>query len=1171
MATGPDETRLMDLLARWEELRRQGREVTIDALCADCPELAGRLAERAAFLRGMSALDVGSTDSFPSPPDGPPTALIPGPLPDSLRATAVYEPTRRHAMGGQGEVLVARHQELDRLVALKRIRPDRIHEHARRRFLREAAITARLQHPGIVPVYATGQDRDGPFYTMPLVEGQTLQEAIAAFHGDEALRRDPGRGSLKFRGLLQRFIAVCETIAYAHDQGITHRDLKPSNIILGAYGETLVMDWGLAKSFKGDRTGPETDGDAPSPSPSPDALTATGAVLGTPRYMSPEQARGEPAGPASDVFSLGLVLYEVLTGRPVFDSDSFRGPDPLRAVREVAITPPRKHDARLSPALEAVCVKALAADPANRYPTARALGADIERWLADEPVSAWREPPWIRARRWMRRHRTAVSAGAAAAFSVIVFGAGVAIWLSELRHKEAARTSTLIGEARLLLNIALQAPDDESRWLAAMEAVRRVEVAMGDAADPEMVRAKAALDSAARLGLRRAESYRRLQEVLVDIRSAEADDPTGTSTAARYAEAFRSAGIDVDAMDPAEAGAMIRALPTSVEKRLIAALDDWVLGRRLGGVRAKGPKLIAIAREADPDPTRDELRAAFLEDDADKKLGLLRPLASRADTETWSPDTFVLLAWGLTQAGAIDEGLSVLRRAAAAFPSDLWVHYELGRLSESTRPARLNDAIRAYSVARALQPETAHELAHRLEATGRVEEASQVFRDLVRRRPDNCRHLVCFGRLLKAQEKGSEANIVLERAVEAGRTSVALQPDDAITFSNVGIALEALGRPDEAVAACREAIRVDPAYAAAYSNLGNALVSQGRPEEAETAYREAVRIDPSLAPAHVNHGLVLNKLRRHEEAVAAFREAVRFQPDLAEAHLNLGYTLEIVGRHEESAAACRAAIRLRPDLAGAHHNLGNALASQGLREEAIASFRKAIELRPRLAEAHCNLGHQLRKSGRYAEALEALRKGHELGSARPDWGYESAEWVRRCERLMALEARLPAVLNGDEKPRDDEEVLEFVGVCSDKGLHAAGARLWANEFAVDPGRLASPRTRGRYNAACSAALAAAGKSQDDPPPDEAARTGLRTQALAWLKVELTNLTSLLVSEGTRARAVIQRQLSHWKSDPDLAGFRDVPELARLPEAERDAWRSLWSEIDDLLAKATDRK
>src|SRR5262249_5014922 len=198
------------------------------------------------------------------------------------------------------------------------------------------------------------------------IQGQTLQEAIEAFHGDEALDRDPSRRSLRFRSLLQQFIAACNTVSYAHDQGVVHRDLKPSNIMLGPYGETLVMDWGLARRFGAGEAASEAGGEAPSPSPAPGDVTATGDILGTPQYMSPEQARGEPAGPAGDIFSLGLVLYAILTGKSAFEEAGFRGEDRLKVVREAAVVPPCRRDPRVPRALEAICLKALSARARHR-------------------------------------------------------------------------------------------------------------------------------------------------------------------------------------------------------------------------------------------------------------------------------------------------------------------------------------------------------------------------------------------------------------------------------------------------------------------------------------------------------------------------------------------------------------------------------------------------------------------------------------------------------------------------------------------------------------------------------------------------------------------------------------------------------------------------------------
>ena len=335
------------LVDRWEVMRDCGHAPTIEELCAGCPELAAEVRRRIEALKAMdSALDTEVDASWlTAPAPGCPDAGPDRPLAEVSRATAVYHPRCLHDQGGLGVVFAAHQEELDRTVALKRIRPDRFDHTARWRFLREAVLTARLQHPGIVPIYSLGQDDAGPFYTMPFIEGRTLQQAIDALPRRCSLRGDPGRRGLRLRELLQHFIAACNTVAYAHDQGVVHRDLKPSNLMLGPYGETLVMDWGLAKRLGADEAASEADGDLPSPERvAGGSRRPPGRSLGTPKYMSPEQARGEPVGPAGDIFSLGLVLYAILTGKSAFEESSFRGADRLKAVREAAIVPPRGRD-----------------------------------------------------------------------------------------------------------------------------------------------------------------------------------------------------------------------------------------------------------------------------------------------------------------------------------------------------------------------------------------------------------------------------------------------------------------------------------------------------------------------------------------------------------------------------------------------------------------------------------------------------------------------------------------------------------------------------------------------------------------------------------------------------------------------------------------------------------
>ncbi len=231
-----------------------------------------------------------------------------------------------HAKGGLGVVSLAHDRQLNRHVALKEIRPERAMDvDSQTRFLREAEITGQLEHPGVVPVYGLGTYSDGrPFYAMRFVEGSNLRVAIREFHRDRPLHMAlSGDREIAFRGLLNRLISVCNTIEYAHSRGVLHRDLKPDNILIGAFGETLVVDWGLAKANVAD-TSPLPDERSPEPKPSiqlrGDCISETldGKAIGTPGYMSPEQARGgiSQLGPATDIYSLGATLFAILTGRP---------------------------------------------------------------------------------------------------------------------------------------------------------------------------------------------------------------------------------------------------------------------------------------------------------------------------------------------------------------------------------------------------------------------------------------------------------------------------------------------------------------------------------------------------------------------------------------------------------------------------------------------------------------------------------------------------------------------------------------------------------------------------------------------------------------------------------------------------------------------------------------
>jgi eukaryotic-like serine/threonine-protein kinase len=440
-----------------------------------------------------------------------------------------FQILRPHARGGLGAVFVARDQELHREVALKQILAEYADDPtSRQRFLLEAEITGGLEHPGIVPVYGLGTDAGGrPFYAMRFIRGDSLKAAIAAYHSDESLKQDPGRRSLALRQLLRRFVDVCHAIDYAHSRGVLHRDLKPANIILGKHGETLVVDWGLAKAVgRGEpRNVTEERTLAPSSGSGPSG-TLPGSAMGTPGFMSPEQASGdvEHVGPRSDVYSLGATLYCLLTGRAPFEGDDVGSL--LRAVSRGEFSPSSVHDASMDRALEAICLKAMSLEPKNRYAAPKELADDVERWQADEPVTVWREPFLRRARRWARRNRSLVMAASAAAL-VAVAGlvAGLAVQTRANVYLRQANIDQAIANAKVTAaNTELQAANhrERARFDLAVEAIRRYHT---DVSEDFLLKQDQFKDLRDRL-LRDAVSfYRKLEGLLVgqaDVRSRRA-------------------------------------------------------------------------------------------------------------------------------------------------------------------------------------------------------------------------------------------------------------------------------------------------------------------------------------------------------------------------------------------------------------------------------------------------------------------------------------------------------------------------------------------------------------------------------------------------------------------------------------------------------------------------
>jgi serine/threonine-protein kinase len=796
-----------------------------------------------------------------------------------------------------------------------------------------------LQHPGIAPIHRLGWLPDGrPYFSMKLIQGRTLADLLRE-------RADAADDLPRFLGL---FAQVCQTVVYAHSRGILHRDLKPPNVMVGAFGEVQVMDWGLAKVLA--RGGEPEAAVLGTPYPAlrtgdPSCSTSreqtqAGSVLGTPAYMAPEQARGEleKVDERSDVFGLGAILCEILTRKPPFIGKTAMDSLYQAALGDLGSVYSRLDGCGADPQLVGLARKCLAPEPADRLRHASELAQAVEAYQAQvqerlRQAELERSQALVKAAEERKRRRLALALAAAVVLLLAVGGAA-GLWVqhqeTERARAQAARLAQAEAETRLALTEAatlgeraLTLIDNPPSWQTTLE-VARAAVGRAQAVldrEPELAAGALAEQVGRRKEALEADEKDRVllvghDQVLLDQSEF---DPSRRSLKVRESypklkEALAQYGLPVGAVSVEGAVTRIRQRPQPIQVQLLAALQECL---RLA--QAEEGKQIQWLKEVlatDTDPWRGRARRAV----QDRDWSALQTLLEKMEAARQPPSFLVWLAQALPENTMRSSQIRLLRRAQEHYPADFWVNVNL---------------------------------------------AAALYRSVV---PSNVVWLTDSVHLTR------EDLAAVSDAVGFYRAALTLRPKTPMVHYNLGTALRARGDLPAAEDAYRKALQFDDRLVEAHNNLGLVLYQQKRFAEAEQAFGKAIALDGHYALAHNNLGMARQAQQKLAEAAAAFLRAGELDPRSALPLFNLGNLRYEQHQLEEAVAQYQQAIQRDPRFALAHFNLGNVLYRQKKLREAADAYGTVLDLEPKNALACYYLGHVFREQGRFADALVQLKK-----------------------------------------------------------------------------------------------------------------------------------------------------------------------------------------------------